>query len=164
VTATTGSSSSSIQLFGLLADPGQASSSGGSPGTGGVDSSSNSSSGSSVLAVHPLSAWQQLQQGQGQGGAADHQPWLVMSDPSHLPLTPGWPLRNLLLLAAKRWGVQRVTVLCVRDAPSGRMDPQRSFVVTVQLPALPQGWKEGQGEAPDAVGWEANAQGRLLAR
>jgi ubiquitin-like modifier-activating enzyme ATG7 len=159
--ATAGGSSSSIQLFGLLPDPGHASNT--SSTTTGSSAGADSST-SSGLQVQPLSAWQQLQQGQVEEGASGQQPWLVMCDPSHLPLTPGWPLRNLLLLAAKRWGVQQATVLCVRDAPSGRMDPQRSFVVSVQLPELPQGWKEGQGEAPDAVGWEANAQGRLMAR
>jgi hypothetical protein len=126
----------------------------------------------------PLSAWQEAGGAAAAeepvaGGASPPLPRLLvaMSDPSHLPLLPGWPLRNLLLLAAARWGVRTLSVLCVRDG-RGRLDPARSFVVDVALPEVPPGWcgsgeAGGDGEgahAPAAVGWEANAAGKLAPR
>lgn len=36
--------------------------------------------------------------------------WLCFSDPSNLPDNPGWPLRNLLLLAMAHWDIRHVTV------------------------------------------------------
>lgn len=54
-----------------------------------------------------------------------------MFDPCSEPLTPGWPLRNALLLAAVRWGVRRLKVLCVRDSSAGRAKAERCFVVEV---------------------------------
>jgi hypothetical protein len=116
---------------------------------------------------------------------------VAMSDPSSLPLVPGWPLRNLLLLAAARWRARRLGVLCVRDG-RGRLDAGRSFVVEVELPEVPEGWpaaaasasggggedagaaEGGEGDAqqaaaaaaaaPGVVGWEANSQGKLAPR
>lgn len=52
-------------------------------------------------------------------------------------------------------------VVCVRDV-RGRCDPGRSMLLQVGLLALPEGWCDGT--APEAVGWEANAQGKLAAR
>ena len=40
---------------------------------------------------------------------------LCFADPCSLPGNPGWPLRNLLLLAAARWGCERVRVVCARE-------------------------------------------------
>ena len=58
---------------------------------------------------------------------------LVMFDPCSDPLTPGWPLRNALLLAAVRWGVHSLKVLCVRDSSAGRAKAERCFVLEVSL-------------------------------
>ncbi len=60
-------------------------------------------------------------------------------------------------------------VLCVRESSrgGGRLDPARSLLLHVGLPPVPQGWQQGAaGEAgcPEAVGWEANEQGKLLPR
>jgi len=97
-------------------------------------------------------------------GAAPPTLMLAFSDPSHLPRTPGWPLRNLLLLAAARWGIRTVSVLCVRDG-KGRLDVDRSFVIDVELPEVAAGWGGvGEGVGPDAVGWEPNASGKLAPR
>jgi Ubiquitin-like modifier-activating enzyme ATG7 N-terminus len=38
-----------------------------------------------------------------------------MIDPCPLAEHPGWPLRNLLMLLAARWGVSSATVLCWRS-------------------------------------------------
>lgn len=64
--------------------------------------------------------------------------WAAFTDPSNNPSYPGWPLRNLLLLAAKRWGCQSLQVICVRDS-RGHMDVARSLHLTVQIPTLPDG-------------------------
>ncbi|KIY95304.1 autophagy-related protein 7 [Monoraphidium neglectum] len=102
--------------------------------------------------------------GAGGGGAA--RLLVAVADPSQIPLAPGWPLRNLLLLAAARWRARALSVLCIRDG-KGRLDAQRSFIIDVALPEVPEGWccgGDGGAAAPDAVGWEANTQGKLAAR
>jgi hypothetical protein len=63
-----------------------------------------------------------------------------MFDPCCEPLTPGWPLRNMLLLAAVRWGVRALKVVCVRDSSAGRTKAERCFVLEVR-----QGAKADQG-------------------
>ena len=61
-----------------------------------------------------------------------------MADPSNNPDHPGWPLRNMLLMAAKRWQVTTLSVLCVRDQ-RGKLDAARSLCLSVVLPTLPPG-------------------------
>lgn len=61
-----------------------------------------------------------------------------MADPSNNADHPGWPLRNMLLLAAHRWKVSALTVLCVRDH-RGKLDAQHSLLLSVNLPHIPQG-------------------------
>lgn len=92
-----------------------------------------------------LSDWESLQAGGLQSSKMDQESTatataavasspevlLLMFDPSSEPLTPGWPLRNMLLLAAVRWGVCRLRVLCIRDSKAGRAKPERSFVLEV---------------------------------
>jgi hypothetical protein len=85
---------------------------------------------SSSSAAAGSDAHSNVQQQQQQG---DEELLLVMFDPCHLPLTPGWPLRNVLLLAAARWGVRQLRVLCVRDSSAGRAAAERSYVLQVRL-------------------------------
>jgi ubiquitin-like modifier-activating enzyme ATG7 len=126
---------------------------------------------------HPLSAWAELRQEQGQVLVA-------MADPCHLPLVPGWPLRNLLMMASARWAGGgedlRLRVLCVRDGSStGRASAAdgRSFVVDVCVPPLLQPLPPDASAAasadnetsltpptPEALGWEPDATGRPLPR
>ncbi|KAI8475829.1 MAG: E1-like protein-activating [Monoraphidium minutum] len=133
--------------------------------------------GGAPAAALPLAAWREESTAAACSGGNSGGPRLLvaMSDPSHLLLVPGWPLRNLLLLAAARWRARSLSVLCVRDG-KGRLDARRSFVVDVALPEIPEGWcggggasggaaaAEGPRAAPDTVGWEANSQGKLAAR
>lgn len=63
---------------------------------------------------------------------------LAVADPGHLPGNGGWPLRNLLLLAAVRWGLRRARVVCVRER-RGRACPSASILVDAVLPQLPPG-------------------------
>lgn len=52
------------------------------------------------VATAPPTDWRRLQQQQdgSQGGV-----YLAVADSSNQPANPGWPLRNLLLMAAARW-------------------------------------------------------------
>jgi len=66
--------------------------------------------------------------------------WLGFADPCALPSHPGWPLRNLLVLAKAQLGLNDVTVLAYRENP-GKGDMSRSIVLDVHL-----------GDAPDLAG------------
>lgn len=82
--------------------------------------------------ARPLRAWAQTL-GQGFTDVL-----LAVADPGHLPGHGGWPLRNLLLLAAARWGLRRARVVCVRER-RGRACPSASILVDAALPELPPG-------------------------
>uniref|UniRef100_A0A8C1KVL4 Ubiquitin-like modifier-activating enzyme ATG7 n=1 Tax=Cyprinus carpio TaxID=7962 RepID=A0A8C1KVL4_CYPCA len=60
-------------------------------------------------------------------------------DPCTLPQHPGWPLRNFLILLAKKWGSQLdvLEVLCFRDRTlQGSRSIQHSIIFRVKLPDL----------------------------
>uniref|UniRef100_A0A4W6F283 Ubiquitin-like modifier-activating enzyme ATG7 n=1 Tax=Lates calcarifer TaxID=8187 RepID=A0A4W6F283_LATCA len=60
-------------------------------------------------------------------------------DPCTLSQHPGWPLRNLLVLLANRWGskLDTVEVLCFRDRTlQGSRSIQHSVILQVRLPEL----------------------------
>ncbi|GLI68826.1 hypothetical protein VaNZ11_013331 [Volvox africanus] len=166
------------------------------------------------VAAHPLSVWAELLQqrdstaapsrgipldssggsgetGRGEGPScgdggrtARRHVLLVFSDASNQVLHPGWQLRNMLLMAAARWRLRHLKVLCLRESSrgGGRLDPQRSMMLSVTLPDIdPDSWPPLSTPAsatataaatqstavlrcPDAVGWEANSQGKLLPR
>jgi len=137
------------------------------PGRQGAYDAGAGDGGSAAVQARPLSEWRATQAaGSSSGGAAAAEGvppppriLLAMSDPSPLPLTPGWPLRNALLLASKILGAADLEVLCCRDAPSGRCDAGASFVVRVRLQPL-----AADAPPPQSLGWEADAQGRLAPR
>lgn len=105
--------------------------------------------------VRPLSALSKM---------TDGIPTLGFFDPSPSAEHPGWPLRNLLMLAAHphglNFGKRRVQVLCIRDvfysnAPS---DPIHSIVLDIEIPA----WDDFKVFNQDCVmGWEPNARDRM---
>ncbi|CAI7858942.1 unnamed protein product [Closterium sp. NIES-53] len=61
---------------------------------------------------------------------------IAFFDPCHLPLSPGWPLRNLLLLASLRWQATSLHVLCLRQR-HGRISLHHSLLLNVQIPPPP---------------------------
>ncbi|KAM5279670.1 ubiquitin-like modifier-activating enzyme ATG7 [Ctenodactylus gundi] len=80
-------------------------------------------------------------------------------DPCNLAQYPGWPLRNLLVLAAHRWSgrFQSVEVLCFRDRRlHGVRSISHSIVFEVKLPEM-----AFSPDCPKAVGWEKNQRGGL---
>jgi ubiquitin-like modifier-activating enzyme ATG7 len=76
----------------------------------------------------PLSQAQQLL-------SAGTRLWLAFSDASNESSYPGWLLRNLLLLAALRWRLPSLDVLCVRQTRRAT-DTQRSRLLQVRCSAV----------------------------
>lgn len=91
--------------------------------------------------------------GEGEGGDTDGV-YLAMLDPSGSPEHPGWPLRNMLLLASV-WGLDSVRVLCIRQQ-AGRNSPASSLAMEAFLPSPPA----PGATCPAPVGWELNARGK----
>lgn len=80
-------------------------------------------------------------------------------DPCTLHQHPGWPLRNLLILLAKKWGSQMdaLEILCFRDRTlQGSRSIQHSIVFRVKLPDL-----STCAVCPKSVGWEKNPKGAM---
>ncbi|KAK3248623.1 Ubiquitin-like modifier-activating enzyme ATG7 [Cymbomonas tetramitiformis] len=124
---------------------------------------------SSEITASPLTDWAALQE-------RDGEVILAFCDPCNLPSNPGWPLRNLLLLAAAQWGSRAVRVVCAREK-AGRLDPTFSLMVDAVLPEVPAAWPAAADHPPSqevedpaavpamavpkTLGWEVNARGRM---
>jgi ubiquitin-like modifier-activating enzyme ATG7 len=65
-----------------------------------------------------LTKWRDVL-GDGDGAADDGSAGLGFVDPCTLATNPGWPLRNLLVLAARSMKRNAVTVLCFRKRAAG---------------------------------------------
>ncbi|XP_006117674.1 ubiquitin-like modifier-activating enzyme ATG7 isoform X1 [Pelodiscus sinensis] len=81
-------------------------------------------------------------------------------DPCNFTQYPGWPLRNLLVLAAYRWGehVHSIEVLCFRDRTmQGVREITHSIIFEIKLPQMSQ----SSVDCPKAVGWEKNPKGGM---
>eukprot|EP00850_Spirogloea_muscicola_P002664 SM000010S04302 [mRNA] locus=s10:828104:832287:+ [translate_table: standard] len=102
------------------------------------------------VAAKPLRAWESLRAEAGQV-------LLVFYDPCNLPANPGWPLRNILVLAAARWHLSTLRVMCYRER-KGRISLEHCPIFTIRI-AAPTGWGLGQ-PCPDAVGWSRNERGK----
>jgi ubiquitin-like modifier-activating enzyme ATG7 len=90
---------------------------------------------------------------------------LAFIDPCVTSGHPGWPARNLLVHAAALLvplGVTSLPLLCVRAAVQA-LTPDSCLLVTAGLPSSAALKLDDQG-APLAVGWERDADGRLLPR
>lgn len=92
--------------------------------------------------------------------------FVCFADPSNYPNSPGWMLRNLLILVRRRWGLEKVQVLCYRDIQS-RRDQARSVILNLKImesseSAPTQRSEEEQtSEMPKVTGWERNRAGKL---
>lgn len=97
-------------------------------------------------------------------GADSKDCYICFADPSNYPHAPGWMLRNLLVLAKRRWGLDKAQILQYRDVPSNR-DNCRSIVLNVaskpQVAALSQ---EDHDHMPKVTGWERSPAGKLTGR
>jgi ubiquitin-like modifier-activating enzyme ATG7 len=81
-------------------------------------------------------------------------------DPSTLPSNPGWPLRNLLMLASQLWSdkYSTVNVLCYRDYTRNR---QREVGHSLLIEGVVLPTKLDVGTLPSVVGWERNEKNKL---
>ncbi|KAK1130151.1 ubiquitin-like modifier-activating enzyme ATG7 isoform X1 [Acipenser oxyrinchus oxyrinchus] len=80
-------------------------------------------------------------------------------DPCTLSQYPGWPLRNLLILVACKWGgvLDSIEVLCFRDRTmQGVRTTKHSIFFELKLPKLTAG-----SDCPKSVGWEKNQKGSM---
>ena len=110
-----------------------------------------------TIEVGPLSCfspWRRAAKDAGGGEAM-----LAFCDPCPMPSHPGWPLRNLLALAATLVdGDPTVRVICFREPPPGASTTAAasslSIVLSVRVPPPAP-------ELPAVVGWEKNSNGKL---
>jgi ubiquitin-like modifier-activating enzyme ATG7 len=79
----------------------------------------------------------------------DETPTVGFADPSALP-SPGWPLRNLLVLLAVQFKVKEVNIVCYRGRTEG-------IWFKAHIPDAP-------AECPQSSGWERNQKGDLAPR
>ncbi|RPB29577.1 E1-like protein-activating [Terfezia boudieri ATCC MYA-4762] len=97
------------------------------------------------------------------------------TDPSTETENPGWPLRNLLVLVRKRWGFNKVRVLCYKETQATR-DMPRSFILPLKVVGDADG-VDGTGAVAAirqlsmsetlpkvASGWERNEEGKLATK
>lgn len=90
--------------------------------------------------------------------------FVAFVDSSDYADSPAWPLRNLLVLVRKRWGWNKVRVLCYRDSHIGRHEP-RSIVLNLELDTEEELGSLSLGdEMPKMVGWEKNADNKIYPR
>ncbi|KAK6176592.1 hypothetical protein SNE40_014847 [Patella caerulea] len=90
--------------------------------------------------------------------AAGKKVTFVFCDPCTLENHPGWPLRNFLVLIAKKWGnkMESVNVLCFRDrSRDGVRDISHSLLLNIKLEKL------DDQVCPKCVGWEKNERQKL---
>ena len=107
---------------------------------------------------HPLTSWAHLQNSTTTAAAPSTKHYtgvyVIFADPSNAMEYPGWPLRNFLLLAAVRWKVPLLRVLCLRTA-KGRPNADFSLILEVKLPEIPIGFHPGP-----IGGWDTGLGGK----
>lgn len=91
--------------------------------------------------------------------------FVCFADPSTYEEYPGWMLRNLLILVRKRWGLNKVQVLCYRDIHSRREDA-RSRVFTLALGESTEASQADRCQVlnptiPKVSGWERSDKGKI---
>jgi ubiquitin-like modifier-activating enzyme ATG7 len=95
--------------------------------------------------------------------------YVCFADPSNYaepgPVAPAWMLRNLLVLVRRRWKLDKIQILCYRETQI-RRDAARSVIFNMEIAAATS--KSSSDAAsptmPKVVGWERNAQNKLMGR
>ena len=116
--------------------------------------------------------------------AEEEDRFVCFADSSTYPESPGWPLRNLLILVRQRWHLDKVRVLCYRDTHL-RRDLQNSLVLHLQAAEPSTNDTPGVANTSDATatqstrstapqsptptlpkitGWERNEHGKSTPR
>ncbi|KAL9587143.1 MAG: hypothetical protein Q9212_000416 [Teloschistes hypoglaucus] len=98
--------------------------------------------------------------------------FVCFADPSTYRQYPGWMLRNLLVLISKRWGLDKVQVLCYRDIQS-RREEARSLVLQLKLDSDTANGRRTGGQEynsiiseqmPRVSGWERSSSGKISSK
>jgi len=86
--------------------------------------------------------------------------WITFADASTCHEIPGWPLRNLLALVVYGFGIRKesIQVLSLRISGNCIGEHSRIFKVNLNVP------EDLELVMPPVVGWEKNANGKLLPR
>lgn len=102
-------------------------------------------------------------------GVLPEDQYVCFTDPSTYPSSPGWMLRNLLVLIRRRWKLERVQILCYRDVQA-RRDDAKSIILSLDLKDTESVTSATQMLQPDltgmpkVTGWERNAKGNVASR
>jgi ubiquitin-like modifier-activating enzyme ATG7 len=91
--------------------------------------------------------------------------FIGFADPSTYPSSPGWMLRNLLVLMRKRWGLNKAQILCYRDVQSRRHEA-KSIILTIEVDrgtpsSAASNMLRIDAEIPKITGWERNHSGKM---
>ncbi|KAL8712222.1 MAG: hypothetical protein Q9225_006970 [Loekoesia sp. 1 TL-2023] len=94
--------------------------------------------------------------------------FVCFADPSTYEEYPGWMLRNLLILVRKRWGLDKVQVLCYRDIQPRREDA-RSLLLNLALGERTEAPQADHGNTldqamPRVSGWERSDKGKVSSK
>jgi ubiquitin-like modifier-activating enzyme ATG7 len=85
--------------------------------------------------------------------------FIAFADPSNYTANPGWMLRNYLILIRQLWNLDEAQILCYRDTPA-RRDQPNSVILRIQT-------AKGAAPAtalPKITGWERSLQNKLTSR
>ncbi|CAI5975376.1 unnamed protein product [Closterium sp. NIES-65] len=109
-------------------------------------SATNTSSAHPSVTAHPLTEYQRLatpnESLSSSSPSAPPSLLVAFFDPCHLPLSPGWPLRNLLLLASLRWQVRACSSVSLAFSPPPlpllhHHPPRPSLDLSLSIPPMP---------------------------
>ncbi|KAI9782667.1 MAG: Autophagy protein 7 [Peltula sp. TS41687] len=97
--------------------------------------------------------------------------FVAFADPSTYPNSPGWMLRNLLVLVRQRWKLDQVQILCYREIQSRRDEP-KSLVLHLQSADVARSHDsaptdhtpKASSRTPKITGWERNKDGKLASK
>ena len=95
-------------------------------------------------------------------GIAPEDQYVCFADPSNYDSYPGWMLRNLLVLVRKKWGLDKVQILCYRDIQAQRHEA-RSMVLQLEIgdPSLNPHVLD---DMPKITGWERSSTGKVASK
>lgn len=97
-------------------------------------------------------------------GAKFEDCFTCFADPSNYEESPGWMLRNLLVLVKRRWRLTKVQILRYCHGLSQR-DRGRSIAITLGMKESPLVESPANdNEMPKVTGWERNPAGKLAGR
>ena len=88
--------------------------------------------------------------------------FVCFADPSNYDAYPGWMLRNLLVLVRRKWGLDKVQILCYRDIQAQRHEA-RSLILQLEI-ETPNTNMLITDEMPKITGWERSGTGKVASK